>query len=345
MRILHVVECWGAGVRRAVDALVVAADGDEHHLLWEGEETPDESMFASVKRLPRGTVARISAVGERTVALRADVIHAHSSWAGLYARARKLPAPVVYEPHCYKFDDPQLALPVRSVLRGAERILAARTSAVFVLSDHEEQLAEGLSPRVPRYRVSNSPTVPITAPQTSAPTRVVMIGRVSGQKDPGFFGRVARKVSAVHPGLPFVWVGDGDTEGVDALRAAGVTVTGWLDAEKIRALLEGALYLHTARYEGFPISLLDAAASGCAILARDIAAFRGSSVETVTDESDAAARIMTLLADASAFSANVARARTVLSGTSPAERKAELAAAYTAIVRRGAGERQRSSAE
>ena len=54
--------------------------------------------------------------------------------------------------------------------------------------------------------------------------------------------------------LRAVWLGDGDPALRERLRAGGVEVTGWLPREATFARLGAAdLYLHSARWEGFPL--------------------------------------------------------------------------------------------
>ena len=108
LRILHVTECFGAGVGRAVKLRAQALPQAEHHLLWTGEETPTSSQWASTTELPASDLSRIRATALTTRQVNPDIVHAHSSWAGVYARVGVFGRPVVYEPHCFKFDDPSL---------------------------------------------------------------------------------------------------------------------------------------------------------------------------------------------------------------------------------------------
>lgn len=66
LRVLHVTECFGAGVGRAVRLRAQALPRAEHHLLWTGEETPAASQWASVVPLPRSAVSRVKEARRRT---------------------------------------------------------------------------------------------------------------------------------------------------------------------------------------------------------------------------------------------------------------------------------------
>ena len=108
-------------------------------------------------------------------------------------------------------------------------------------------------------------------------TLVITTGRITAQKDPKFFIEVAGLVRERSPQAKFIWVGDGDPEAKRGLEGAGVNVTGWLEPDEVSSLLQrSGVYLHTASFEGFPISILEAAAIGLPIVVRSIPAYDGS---------------------------------------------------------------------
>ncbi|MFT3874825.1 MAG: glycosyltransferase [Propioniciclava sp.] len=285
MRILHVTECYGAGVGRAVNLRALATPEFEHHLLWAGEESPAfQEHWASAEALPDGLWKRILATRRRVTELKPDLVHAHSSWAGVYARALKLPVPVLYEPHCFKFDDPATGSLVRSLYKHAESALARNCAAIGVLSPHEERLARSLRPTLSTVFLPNTPVVTQATieecgePDADTPG-VVMVGRVAPQKDPHYFIDVVRRLRETIPRLRATWVGDGEPKLIAALHEADITVTGWLGERDVaRTLINSSVYVHTARYEGFPLSVLDAAAAGCPIVVRDIPPFEGTAL-------------------------------------------------------------------
>ena len=306
LRVLHVTECFGAGVGRAVRLRAQALPGAEHHLLWTGEETPVASQWASAVMLPQSSLSRIRATRLRTRRLSPDIVHAHSSWAGVYTRARRLGQPVVYEPHCFKFDDPSLRPSVSAALRLAERLLMARTAAIGILSPHERAVVRTMSRRLPAVEIPNIPTMP-TMP-TPSPTppgqsdsgpidvrRVAMVGRIAPQKDPKFFADVVAELRKDDVPLEAVWIGDGDGDLRRLLTEARIRVTGWLSPSGVEELLRGSVYVHSARYEGFPLSILDAAACRAPIVARRIAAVEHTGLLMSDTPSGAAALVTTLL--------------------------------------------------
>jgi len=299
--VLHVTECFEGGVGKAIRSYADNTDAFEHQLLAVGNDVDDErnlSRFARVTDLEDGLWKRVSQIRQIASAGGADLIHAHSSWAGVYARLRSMSVPIVYEPHGYAFE---MASRVRRLSYfSAERLLGLRRiAATAVLSPREELLARTVSPGSSVILIPNSPTIarylsdPAEALIRPAPI-ITMIGRVCAQKDPEYFVRLLEEVRVGIPDARGRWIGDGDFHAVEVLKAAGVEVTGWRDPKSLTAKLdETSVYVHTAQYEGFPLSVLDAAARRVPIHARAIPAFDGSPIAqhlTVRDHADAVVR-------------------------------------------------------
>ena len=156
MRILHITECYEGGVSRAMNSIVGAATSHEHFLVYRGTDTPVEN-FAVANQLPGGFIQRCKALKEAVDTLKPDIVHAHSSWAGVYSRVQGLGVPVVYQPHCYASE---MSSGLKSaVFYAAERILGRRTAGVAVLSPREQFLASRLSPNARHVRVPNTPSL------------------------------------------------------------------------------------------------------------------------------------------------------------------------------------------
>lgn len=306
-RILHVTQVYAGGISRAIASLVELMPEAEHHLLWAGNERPGESVpYQSVHSMPQSPKAMLAAVKRvrQVVAeVEPDIVHAHSSFGGVYARLAGLKVPVFYEPHCYKFDDGEQPAPLRMAFRLAEKLLARRSDCTVVLSPHEEMLAKSLDRGASTHFLPNVATVAPTAAHPSVgfetSRSVFMIGRLTPQKDPEYFARVAREVHKTAPDVDFRWIGDvdGEDDGRGArmrarLEAAGVKVLGWLNGDALATeLSRPGLYFHSAHYEGFPLSLLDAAIFEHPLAVRAIPTFDGLGLPEA-DSPAAAARLI-----------------------------------------------------
>lgn len=296
MRILHVTDRYSGSVGRAIDRMTEVVPEAEHHLLSTGvERTLGHGVYRGTDGLPEGFGARVRAVHQAVGEVAPDVVHAHSGWAGTYTRIRRLPVPVVYQPHCYPFERSDLSAPVRRAARGLERVLAANGSVVAVVSPREESLARSLGVR----NIVRVPNAPSSAAVRQAGTRsgvvatnprtVTMVGRVVAKKDPRFFAEAARLARRFGLNLRFRWLGDGDETLVRKLTDTGVEVTGWLTADDVmRQMAASDVYLHSASYEGFPISVLDAARVGLPTIVREIPAFDGTRLTAVESPAEAA---------------------------------------------------------
>ena len=104
---------------------------------------------------------------------------------------------------------------------------------------------------------------------------VVGIGRVARQKDPVWFAQVALELKSRFPRCTLKWLGGGDAELERQLTAAGVEVSGWIPRETLMAELgKATFYVHTASWEGAPLSVTEAAALGIPVIGRDTPALR-----------------------------------------------------------------------
>lgn len=300
--ILHVTECYTSGVARAIDTIVELSPGHTHHLLWTGEAEPHDG-FETATHLPRATAARVTAVRRRVRATGADLVHAHSSFAGAYARVAPVGVPVIYQPHGYKVCDPHLRWVERRVFTLAERFLGRRTRQVVVLSPEEDQIAAQVTPRATRTFLPNVPGLAATTarvPRDRGRERlVVMAGRVCDQKDPAFFASAAEEIRRRDGAIACLWLGQAvDARGAERLRRSGVAITGWLSPPQLVDVLQRAgVYLHSASYEGFPISLLDALWCDAPAIVRPIPAFSGVDLPTAETPEAAADLALALLDD------------------------------------------------
>lgn len=300
VRVLHVTTCVGGGVPVAIARVATGTDAD-HLVAWPGEnaakvgDTPVRT--AAISTNPVAAAAEVATIVRR---FQPDIVHAHSSIAGVIVRL--LPTlgagRIVYQPHCYKFDDPELSATARRVIRWTERRLAPRAGVVLALTAHEEALAQELSTAAPVRRVVNAPSVRGHRHVGGGRT-VVMAGRIAPQKDPRYFADVARATAAIDPGIAFTWIGDGDADLKRVLTDAGVAVSGWLDRETTLSRVSGAgLYLHSASYEGFPLTVVEAASIGTPVVVRDLPCFDGSRLRTVGRAQEAATVVSTFFQQA-----------------------------------------------
>lgn len=314
MKILHVTECLASGTAAAIFAYVRAMPGAEHHIVYARRpestslETGWEERFASHQEFPEGTLNRIRHTRARIREIAPDWVYSHSSWGGLYARAAAFGTSAArgrvrhaYTPHCFAFERRDVPAGVRIAIRAMEAVLALNTHAFAACSPGEARLARALPGRAQVIHVPNvggqeaRAAIPAkmhdgVASKQGAILRLVGAGRVNAQKDPEYFARAAAVLRGAGVALEATWIGDGDADRVAELESHGVRVTGWLNGEEYRQILsESDVYLHSARWEGFPITVLEAADAGLPVIVRRISAFESSGLASIDEPEDIAA--------------------------------------------------------
>lgn len=223
---------------------------------------------------------------------RPDVLHTHSSKAGVLGRlaARLAGIPVVVHTfHGFGFHDRQSA-PVRALYLGAERLSAGLADRLVFVSRSNMRDAErlGLGEDARRVlirsgvRLSDFPAgddpAAVKAGLGLAPTArlVLSVGNLKPQKNAFDLLRAAERVLAAEPAAAFALVGDGPLRGEleAAVRARGLSgrflLPGW--RRDVPALLAAAdVFALSSLWEGLPRALVEAMKSArpCVCYATD----------------------------------------------------------------------------
>jgi glycosyltransferase involved in cell wall biosynthesis len=287
--VLHVVESLASGVMTALrDYIDNTGDRADHVVLASRRAGCDTGDFDGMEILDLGwnlhSLSALKRVVQTIRRVKPDVIHLHSSWAGLIVRILPITRrPIIYTPHCFAFERRDVGVLVRRLFLLVEFLLAGRSAAVVAVSPQEAELARRLRPGLPTYYVPHvAHVVPPVAHVDDAgvlgrpkPFLVAGAGRISAQKDPQWFAEFALALGHLRSDVSLVWLGGGDPDLESCLRDAGVEVTGWIRRpELLQRLSRSSLYVHSAAWEGAPLSVLEAASLGVPVIGRDIPALR-----------------------------------------------------------------------
>lgn len=274
-KIVHVVECFGGGVFTFLVNLVAGlTDSYEVYIAYsQRAETPEnlreyfnsKVKFIELKNFHRNInpVNEIKACFElkRIVKdIEPDVVHLHSSKAGvigrivLNCRKRK----VFYTPHGYSFLMKDQSKVKRFIYRFIEKAAALRRCVTISCSKGENRESAKLTSRV--ACVSNGIDIKSLDSKISRLEKkknekftVFTLGRISYQKNPALFNKVALML----PQVNFIWIGDGELR--NEITADNITITGWLEHEEaIKTAYNSDAFMLTSLWEGLPISLLEA---------------------------------------------------------------------------------------
>lgn len=317
--VLHVAQPTTAGVARVVADLtadqlargwdvtvacptdgtlaanVVAAGA--RHLAWPAGRTPGPSVPAEAVRLRAG-IQRV----------RPDVVHLHSSKAGLVGRLLlhgRLPT--LFQPHAWSF----LAVSgaARQLTVRWERLAAGWADRLLVVSEQERADGEAAGVRGRYVHVPNGVDLTAWIPADRPSARralgladgplAVCVGRLSAQKGQDVLLQAWDDVRADVPGALLVLVGDGpDRTALEARAGDDVLFTGarsdvrtWLTAADVVVL--------PSRWEGLSLVALEALAVGRSLVASDVAGVReqvGEDAGAVVPTQDPAALAAALTA-------------------------------------------------
>ena len=288
--IVQVVEATATGTLSMVcaSANLLADAGLQVHVVYSPRpETPTNlrEMFrrsVTLHALPMSARAAIAAtlkLRRLLLLLRPDVIHLHSSFAGFIGRLSAFALPlethIFYSPHCISMMRQDINLR-RHAFAMLERIAGVTDCTYLACSASEKNEIRkwlGKDARLLENAVDFAfskgfPEPPRASTAAAQLLTIVTVGGVRTQKNPSLFAEIAH--GCRHKELPveFLWIGDGDDTSVTELRGAGVTVAGWKPRQQVTEVLRtSALYLSTARWEGLPVSIIEAMACGVPVLA------------------------------------------------------------------------------
>jgi glycosyltransferase involved in cell wall biosynthesis len=214
-------------------------------------------------------------------AWRPDVIHLHSSFAGLAgAIAIGGGTPTIYTPHGYSFTMGDQSGLGRHAFRLVEQLTARRATIVGTVSEAEAAAARQVAPatkvKVVRNGIPELDDVAADAPlpDRGGRPRAIALGRVTAQHLPS---ESARLLAAVADVAEVEWVGGGGRGDVpvSVVTDLGVPVSGWVDRDVAVNKLAGAtVLLHWTGWDGQPLAVLEAMAKDVIVIGHDIEAVR-----------------------------------------------------------------------
>jgi glycosyltransferase involved in cell wall biosynthesis len=159
------------------------------------------------------------------------------------------------------------------------------SSVVITLSNGWAGFVRGFAPKARVAVVPNSVPLPGPSMAQPEPERILFLGRLEAAK--GVFELLGAAARLAHdfPALRLVFGGEGDA---DALRkraaelgiAGRLEFLGWVDPhERDAQLARAGVFCLPSHAEGLPMSMLEAMAAGCAVVASSV----GGIPETIVD--------------------------------------------------------------
>ncbi len=310
------------------------------HVEWSATRSIGPGVLPEMRALQR-IIARV----------RPDLVHLHSSKAGLAGRVVLRGAlPTVFQPHAWAFH--AVAGPLRGATLAWERLAARWAHALAVLSDEEQRDGERAGIRASYVRVRNGVDL-ARLPEATAAERwaarqrlgvgaaplAVCVGRLCRQKGQDLLLEAWTSVRQTVADARIVFVGDGpDRSDLEGRAAEGVLFVGrtpvpmdWLRAADVVVL--------PSRWEGLSFALLEAMAIGRSVVATDVGGAReclsqgGGAVVPREDVPALAGAVIARLLDPSRAAREGARARATVEHDHDLRRSTdEIAALYARLL-------------
>ncbi|GAA3208968.1 glycosyltransferase [Dactylosporangium siamense] len=299
MRVLHVAQPRDGGVA----AYVTAAVADQLARGWDVAVAcpPDGRLAADLARtgVPhrswpatrgpgRATPGELRALGRLLRSSRPDVVHLHAAKAGLAGRLHlRGRIPTLFQPHGWSWLAADGVLRAGSV--GWERAAARWADRLVCVGDEEAALGRAARVRgryavirsgvdLQHFRPAGDAARRAARARLGVPARTplaVCVGRLTRQKGQDVLLAAWERVAARCPDARLALVGDGDLLPALLGRAGtGVTFAG--DVTDVRDWLAAAdVVTLPSRWEGLPLTALEAMATGRSVVASDIPGIAG----------------------------------------------------------------------
>jgi len=207
---------------------------------------------------------RAAQVLERLMRDGYDVVHAHSSKAGILTRwvGPRVGLPVVYTAHGLVFQDPTWSIWRRRLFHQLEHWAAHRSAAIITMTPADYAWAVARVGAGRAYLIPNGVRAPrhVRLRQPSDPPRIGFLGRLSPEKGLDVLFEAAR----LRPGWQWLIAGDGPLQETVRRKTASMTHLRWVGwQENPQAFLETVdVLVQPSWKEGAPYAVLDAMALG-----------------------------------------------------------------------------------
>jgi len=267
-KILHLTEA-GGGVLEVIKNIAEIDKKNQHILLARKRDFSSNSLDKSMASLEvvfwRGNLLKaylkfLKLNRESHI----DIVHFHSSRAGVL-RVLFRGIKRVYSPHCFAFERLDINLLARKFYYAIERLLLHFTDGFLAVNKFE---LEWVTHTQLQIATSRYEYVAERKLRKETEQSLIGIGRICIQKNPDRFINIVNALRHETSNLKVIWIGEGDQELTNKLRENNIIVTGWLDSERVNAILRsGSMLLHTAKWEGMPVVFFEAWSIGLPIYA------------------------------------------------------------------------------
>jgi len=262
-----------------VERIVYEYPQHEHLLLWASHSdspTPTSSYLSqhfSATWFWRGGMAhKYLQLLKLIRSLDIDVIHLHSSIAGVLGRLIPSKIPQMYSPHCFAFQRNDITQLIQKIYLAAEYLLSKRKCTLALCWPIEIQLAEQY---FQKSRITFMPIVDLKALESAEVKpkkdnlRIAIIGRIRPQKDPHYLTEAVKHNAELK--YRIIWIGSGDSNLITHLKESNIEVIPWMQQEDIwKSNMQIVATCIPSSWESGPLTLFESLSAGYPVICRSI---------------------------------------------------------------------------
>ena len=252
---------------------------------WLSEQleiiTPNVYIVPNLVRQisPKNDIKAVFDIREIIKEIKPDIVHCHSSKAGFIGRsaAKICGVPAVFTAHGWAFTE-GVSVKKRFVYKNIEKIMSKYTQKIICVSEYDRKLAIEVMPEYAKNLVSIHNGIPDKKHDKVFKDeflRLVMIARFSPPKDQITLIYTAKIL--IEEGIPIqlTLVGDGPNFSTAKEVAKKLQIDQWVNFLGARTDIENILskndiFLLISKWEGFPISIIEAMRQGMPVIASDV---------------------------------------------------------------------------
>ena len=277
---VHVRDLSAALRRRDMEATVLVGGDGPFAADLAAHDVPRTMLAHLTRELePANDLRALAEVTAELRRLKPDVLACHSAKAGVVGRiaARRLQIPAVYNPHGWSFA-PGVPAHQARLYRFLERAASRLPGTIIDVCEHDRRLALRCGVGQQHQHVVIHNGIPDVDPSLRAdprrdPPHLVMVARFEPQKDPVTLLRALARLRD-RPWTAEI-VGDGPHRHHSMALAAELGISDRVAfpgacGDVPQRLARAQAFVLTSRWEGFPLTVLEAMRAGLPVVASDV---------------------------------------------------------------------------
>lgn len=287
MSILHIIESTATGTLAMCSLLanMQSEDNQEVSIIFSRrEETPENLrpyFNEGISLIELNLKSPLSAIKLRKKIniLKPKTIILHSSFAGFIGRLANLfyDIPIFYIPHCISFQRGDISFFGKIFFIALENLANIMGGQYIACSKSELASIKKYVPSCKAHLIENAVILDGNykwknkfREKNNETITIVTVGQVRTQKGPDLMIEIAKILNTLQKKFNLLWVGDGDKNIINQLTNYNIKVTGWKNKKEVLKIVSNSdIYLSTSKWEGLPVSIIEANLVGTPVVASD----------------------------------------------------------------------------